>query len=432
MSGDALLVLMVLILLVAMFAGVDIATAMGVSAMAYLLIVRNVPFEIVPQKLLNGIDSFPMLAVPLFMLAGELMNQGSVTLRLVRFSQALIGHVQGGLAQVAVVANMIMSGMSGSAAADAAATGSVLIPAMKRAGYNSAFSAAVIASAATIGPIIPPSTIFVILGSMLGISIGQLFLGGAVPGLLMGLSLMVMVHFISKRANLPKGPRATRAELVGGIKDGFLSLLMPLFVIGSMISGIATPTEAAVIGVWYALFLGVVIYRDLTPAKIWRSFVETGILSASVMITIGAATIFGWVATAEQLGPKVAGAILGITTEPIYVLLLINIVLLILGTVGEPIPLIVILMPILFPMVTALGIDPIHFGVMVTLNLTIGMITPPVGLNLYVVSRISGDGLVALTKAIWPFIIMLVAVLMLITYVPILTLFLPRLLMGGG
>ena len=414
--------------------GMELGTAMGLSGMVYILYSwlgpSPIPLSIIPQNLIYGLDSFPLLAVPLFMLAGELMEKGGVTDRLVRFARAAVGHISGGLANVSVVVNMIMAGMSGSSVADAAATGTVLIPAMKKAKYPPEMAASVIAASATIGPIIPPSIPFVLIGSMTGVSIGRLFLGGAVPGILMGIMLLIATYLIARKRKMAKESVFHIKELLLSTGDAILPLLMPLVVLGTMVFGIATPTEAAGIAVAYALFLGGVVYREFTWRSISEAVKNSAVTTASICFTIAGASVIGWVATAEQVGPKLAQAFLSITDNPLLIMFMINALLLLLGFPLEPIPMIMMLIPILMPVVKQLGIDPVHFIVIFTINIQLALLTPPVGANLFVVTAISKSTILGVSRAIIPYILALLVALVILIIWPQITLWLPKLLMG--
>ncbi len=430
-----MLTLLFVVMLVLMLLGMDIAFSMGMACLVYLLITALGPFPIplavLPQKMVNGVDSFPLLAVPLFMLAGELMNRGGITQRLVRFATSMVGHLRGGLAQVVVVVNMIMAGMSGSAIADAAATGAVLIPSMVRTGYQPRFAAAVVGAASSCGPIIPPSIPFVIIGAIAEVSVGRLFLGGAIPGLFMGFSMMGLVYAIARRENFPREPRESWRSLATSARDAFLALLMPVIVIGGILSGATTPTEAAVLAVWYAFILGAGVYRELSLRGVPGLLTDMAVGSGAVMITVAAATVFGWLATAEKMGPRLIGAMTAVSASPLVLLFLVNVILLIMGCLMEPIPIMVLLAPILFPIMRKVGVDPVHLGVVFTLNITIGMLTPPVGLTLFLMSAIARVPVMAIARAALPFILLLIGVLLLITYVPQMVLWLPNLVMGS-
>lgn len=416
--------------LIALFVvGVPISISMGLAGFTTILIRGDIPIQVTAQRFVTGVDSFPLLAVPFFILAGALMNTGGVTDRLVRLANALVGHLTGGLGHVVVVTNMIMAGMSGSAVADAAGTGSVLIPAMMRSGFSPSFSAAVTASASTIGPIIPPSIPFVVYGVMASVSIGQLFLGGAVPGVLMGLYLMGVVYFISKKRGYAKGERVSCGTLASAFKSGLPALMLPVIILWGIVGGVVTPTEAAVLAVLYALFLGTVVYRELTPARLVQVFGEAALTSGTIMFIVAGASLLAWILTREQAGPALVSSVTSITTDPRLVLLLLNIVLLILGCFLETLSIMIILVPVLMPLIKALGIDPVHFGVVFTLNLMIGLITPPVGMSMFISCTIAKIKVTDFAKEIPLFVGALVAVLLIITYIPDIVLFLPHLLM---
>jgi C4-dicarboxylate transporter, DctM subunit len=419
------------LVLIGLFAlGVPIAVSMGLAAFSVIVLRGDVPFEVTAQRFVTGVDSFPLLAVPFFILAGALMNTGGVTERLVRLANALVGRLTGGLGHVVVVTNMIMAGMSGSAVADAAGTGSVLIPAMVRAGFGPAFSAAVTASASTIGPIIPPSIPFVVFGVLASVSIGRLFLGGAIPGILMGLYLMGAVYLISRKRGYGRGEASSPARLGAAFRSAVPALMLPLIILWGIVGGAVTPTEAAVLAVLYALFLGAFVYRELTWSRMAQVFCEAALTTGVIMFIVAGASLLAWIMTREQAGPTLVGAVTSVTRDPHLVLLLINIVLLILGCFLETLSLMILLVPVLIPLTNALGIDPVHFGVVFTLNLMIGLITPPVGMSMFIACSIARIGIVDFAREIPLFVVALIVVLLLITYYPPLVLFLPNLLMG--
>ena len=412
--------------------GLDLFTAMGAASLVYLLATRTgdmpLPLTLIPQQLVGGVDSFPLLAVPMFLLAGELMTRGGVTMRLVNFAGVLVGHIRGGLAQVSIVTNVIMAGMSGSAVADAASTGSVLIPGMVKRGYKPEYAAAVIAAAACIGPIIPPSLMFVVLGSMVSVSVGQLFAAGIIPGLLMGLAMMIVVYRQASKRNLPLEPRTTLPAFWKASRDAALALGMPVIILGAILSGFATPTEASVIAVVYAFVLGVFIYREIRWSDLVDIFATVAMTSAAVMVTVAAAQLFGWITTAEGLGKILGGMLTQFTNEAWVFLLIVNVMLLILGTVMEPIPIMILVVPILYPVATQLGIDPVHFGVVVVLNLMIGSLTPPVGINIFVTAAMARAPVMRVARECMGFIWILILVLLLITYIPKIVLWIPQIL----
>ena len=424
-----LLVSMLAILFVFSLAGMEIAWAIGLSAFVFILLSQltdpfGISFILYSQQMIVGLDGFILVAIPLFVFAGELMNVSGVTQRIVRMASAVVGHFHGGLANVGVVANFIMSGISGSALADAAATGTVLIPEMKKRGFPADFSAAVISSAATVGPIIPPSISFVLLGAIVEVSVGRLFMGGVVPGFIMFVSMFVLTWWICRKRNYPVEERTTIREKGNAFLAGSLALLAPVFVVGSIVGGIATPTEAATVAVFYTLFLGVVVYRTTK----WRDIVEaagrSAVASSVIMLTVATSQVFAMLAVQEKLGVILTTAMLQVS-ENVYVLLLMaNVLMLFLGMFMEILPIMLILAPILFPLFMGMGISDVHLGVVMVLNLMIGMITPPIGLNLFVLSAISGEGVIEIFRQAVPYFVVLVLVLALITYYPPLTLFL--------
>jgi len=384
---------------------------------------------IIPQTMILGVDSLELAAIPLFILSGELMNFGGITERLVVFSRSLIGHIQGGLSMVAVMVNMLMAGVSGSAVADASSTGSVLIPAMKEDGYDIDYSAALIASAATIGPILPPSIPMIVFAVVSQASIAKLFLGGAIPGLLMGLALMGTCYVFARRYNYSKLPRASFINIIKAFRDAFLALVMPIFIVAGVVFGFATITEIAAIAAAYAGILGFFVYRRIKISDLPRIFSDTAVTSAIVLITLATANSFGWIMSMSQIGAKLMAVLTPISQNPLVILLLLNIALIFIGCVFEPLPAIIIFVPIMLPLIKSLGIDIIHFGVIVVLNLMIGLLTPPVGLNFFITATIADRPPEAVIRKLWPFFIVLVFVLLLCTFFPIIVSWLPNLMM---
>jgi C4-dicarboxylate transporter DctM subunit len=423
--GTFLLVLFVLVLLL----GLPVTFGMGLLALAYLVVSGDFSLMTMAQKMVTGMDSFLLLAIPFFLLAGALMNAGGITARLVDFASTLVGHIHGGLGHVTVVANVIMAGMSGSAAADAAATGAVLIPGMIRQGYAPGFAAAISAAAACIGPIIPPSIAFVIYGSLTGVSVGRLFVAGLVPGLLMGVYLMVTCYVIARRRGYAAAVhRATAGEVWRSFLRASPAMLTPVVVLGGIVAGIVTPTEAAAVAVLYSLLLGLAS-RELRWRAIPAILTEVVVTTSVIYLLLGVFNLLGWILAVERIPQGLMGAFLSLTDDPRVVLLVINVLLFLLGIPIEPVPLMVILGPMLVPVVAKYGIDPVHFGVVFVFNVVLSVITPPIGTNMFITCRLARCSVGAFTRESLPFITALVLLLLLITYVPAVTLFLPDLLL---
>ena len=411
--------------------GLPIAVCMGFTAVIFFVVLGQADVLLMlPARMYSGTTSFTLLAIPFFILAGNLMNTGGMTQRLVHFAQCLVGHIRGGLGHVTVVTNMIMAGMSGSAVADATGTGVVLIPAMEKAGYPRAFSAALVGAASTIGPIIPPSIPFVIFGSITGTSVGRLFLGGFLPGVLMGLFLMITVAILSKRRGYRREQRATRRELLIAALQATPAWGAPIIIIGGILAGVFTPTEAAVAASLYALIVGMLVYGEIRLADLPRILWETAQNTIQVMFIISAAGIFGFLLIRQQVPMTLVEGLMSLTTTSWVVLLIINVILLILGCFMEAIAIMLLTIPVFMPLIARVGVDPVHFGVVMTLNLMIGLLTPPVGMCLYAVSAISKVPLWPLAKELVPYIVALTVCLGLVTYVPGLVLWIPNLVMG--
>ncbi|HKQ27946.1 MAG TPA: TRAP transporter large permease [Burkholderiales bacterium] len=426
-----MLAAMMLVLLVFTLLGMEIAWAIALSCFAYIALSQftdnPTQFALFAQQMTVGLDSFVLVSVPLFIFAGELMNVCGVTQRLVRVAAVLVGHMHGGLANVGVVANFLMSGISGSAVADAAATGTVLVPEMKKRNFPGDFACAVIACAATVGPIIPPSIAFLLLASIINISVGQLFLAGIVPGFLMFIAMFVVTWWLCKRRNYPREARATGEERRTAFRDGVLALIAPAVIVGSIVGGIATPTESAAIAVGYTLFLGLAVYRNTTLSAVIHAAGTAAIGSALVMLTVAASQIFAWLAVQERLGELLTSSMLALSDNVYVMLLLVNLLMLLLGMFMELVPIMFILAPIMFPWLAKMGVSEVQFGVVMVLNLMIGMITPPIGLNLMVLAAITGEDVMRIFRASISYVWALLAVLVAITYIPQLTLFIPQL-----
>ncbi len=410
-----------------MLMNVPIAFSMLIAGTAFLVGRGDVLLGI-PQRMMAGPDSIPILAVPFFVFAGLLMNSTGITERIFRFSLALVGHIKGSLGHVNVLGSIIFAGMSGSGAADCAGIGAIELEAQRKAGFDDDFNVGVTLSSATIGPIIPPSIPMVLYGTLASVSVGALFLGGVVPGLLMGASLCVMVYYYAKKRDYPVYKRATAKEMLLATAMAFWALITPMIILVGITLGVFTPTEAAIVTVVYALFLGVVVYRELTLAKFREVVLETIQTTAVFIFIVSAANLFAWVLTREQLPQMVAKALFSISRNPVVVLLILNVFLLIVGCFMEGLAALIVLIPILLPAIQQVGIDPVHFGVVAVLNLTIGALTPPVGTYLYIMVRVARMSFEEVVRATLPWTVPLVVVLLLISFFPQLVLWLPTLL----
>ncbi len=425
MTGFLSLAFIVLIII-----GMPIGFVLGVTGFLGMLKMHSpIVLQLVPQRYFAGVDMFTLMAMPFFILAGEIMNKTGITHRLVKFSNVLVGHLQGGLAHANIVASIFFAGITGAAVSDTAAIGSMLIPAMVEEGYDKDFSAAITAASSIIGPTIPPSNIMVIYGAFMQVSIAGLFMTGLVPGLLLGFALMIMTARIARKRGYPVGEeRATLKEMFVGFKDAIVALLMPIIILGGILSGIFTPTEAAAVAVAYAMFLGFFVYRNLKLSDLIPLFLKMARTTGIVFLVISAASILGWVLAIEQIPEKVAALMLGISSNKYILMLLILGLLLIVGMFMDIAAALIILGPILHPLAVSLGYHPLHFGIIMVLALNIALMTPPVGACLFVACGISKLTLEQISKEIWPFIIVEIGVLFLITFVPDIAMFLPRLL----
>jgi len=387
------------------------------------------------RNVYNGMDSFPLMAIPFFMLAGVLMNRGGITSRLVEFSQAIMGHFRGGLAHVNILSSMLFAGLSGSAVADTSAIGSMLVPAMVKNGYTRKFSAAITAASSVIGPIIPPSGIMIIYSYVMGESVAALFLAGIIPGILVGLGLMLMTWVMAQRYDFPVATkRATWSERGNASIKAFFPLLTPLIILGGILGGIFTPTEASAVAVAYALIVSLFILKSMTVRDLPKVLTEAAMVSSVVLLLVGAAMAFKTVVSLSHAPEILAAWILGLSDNPLILLFLINLLLFVVGMFLDAGPAIIILAPILGPIFINLGVHPVHFAIIMSVNLTVGLATPPMGLVLFVASSVSGERIESISKAILPFLLVEVVVIFMITYIPAVSLAIPRyfgFIMGG-
>jgi tripartite ATP-independent transporter DctM subunit len=425
------LVVLVCSFLTFVFMGIPIFIGMGLASVVYCTIFWNSSsFITIAAEMVEFLNNFAFLCVPFFILAGDLMNTGGITRRLVNFSTALVGHIRGGLSHVNIIVSMVFSGVSGSAVADTSAVGSVLIPAMKKEGYPASYAAAVTAASSTIGPIIPPSIPMVVYGMLTEESIGKLFLAGAIPGLMVGLYLLGASYFISRKRNFPARPRVSFPTLLKSFLDGTLALLMPLIIVGGIVSGIVTPTEAGVLAVVYALTIGLVVYRELKLKDLPRIFSRSMLSSAYLMAIVASAGIFSYLVAEMRAGEILLNFFSQISQSKWVILIILNIFFLIWGCILEPMTALVVVVPMLMPLVKSVGIDPIHFGVVIVLNLMIALFTPPVGIVLYLATSLSGERLKVVIKETPAFLIALILALICVTFFPGLSLWLPRIFFG--
>lgn len=417
-----------LVLVVLMMLGVPIAFSLGIASAGYMAVNGN-SLAMVVQRMVNGANSFTMLAIPFFFMAGELMNISGVTDKIIKLARVLVGHMKGGLAQVNIVASIFFAGVSGSATADTAALGTALIPAMVKEGYDLDFSAAITVSSSCVGPIIPPSITLVLYGILTRTDVGRLLIAGIVPGLLVAFTQMIYTHFYSIKMNYPSYPKATPKEMGHAVVHGFSALMMPIIIIGGTMSGMFTPTESAAIAVLYGIIIGFFVYRNITIPKFYESLKKVGVSSMNNMLILAAASCFSWVLTMSRAPNTLVKLMLSVSTNKTVLTLMILGVLIVIGFFMQASQALVVLAPILLPIAKAIGIDPVHFGLIMVVTLTFGGCTPPVGSMLFVVNSITKMGFARLTKAMIPLYLPLIIAILLITFVPQLSLFLPNLMM---
>ena len=414
-------------LLALFFLNVPIAVSIGLASAAALIFTSSIPPVVLVQKMFTATDSFPLMAVPFFILAGALMESGGISRRLVDFANSIVGRFSGGLAFVAIIACIFFGAISGSAVACVAAIGTILIPSMVRRGYDAPFSTAVQACAGTLGVMIPPSIPMIIYGVMTGVTIGGLFMGGILPGFFVGGSLMIVAWIIARKRGYKGDEKASAARIWTTFKDAILALLMPAIILGGIYGGVFTPTEAAVVAVVYGFVIGFFVYKELNFRDLKGILVDSVVGTAMIMFIIATSSVFSWILTAQKIPQSVAEAILSFSRNPVVVMFLINVLLLFIGTFMETVASIIILVPVLLPVIMQLGIDPLHFGVLIVVNLAVGMVTPPLGVCLFMGCRIGNVSLEEITRAAWPFIMVMILDIFILAYVPWISTVLPKL-----
>lgn len=405
-------------LLVGLAIGLPIAFSLLFSSVVLMIFKDMFDSQILAQNLIEGANNFPLMAIPFFILAGEFINASGMSNRIVNFAMSLVGHLRGGLGYVTILAGVLFAGISGSAIADTAALGAILIPMMVARGYDEKYSTGVVASSGIIATVFPPSIALILFGVVGGVSITKLFMGGIIPGILMALGLFIAWYFVSKLDKSELPARKSFKEIISAMKEAVWALLLPIIIIGGLRGGIFTPTEAAVVVAVYSLFIGVVIYKELSPKKIYESLISAGKTTSVVLFIVAVAMVSAWLITVANIPQDVIGLLNPLIDHPIILLLMINLLFLLVGMVMDIAPAILIFTPMLLPLVTAAGIDPIYFGIIVVINLSIGLITPPVGTVLYVAGGVSNIGITNVVKGVWPFLVAHLLVLLLLILFP--------------
>ncbi|PID57275.1 C4-dicarboxylate ABC transporter permease [candidate division KSB3 bacterium] len=420
--------ILITIFIVTMAMGIPIAFVFGISSIVYFLFLSNMPLTMIGLQLYNGVDSFVLLAIPFFILAGQLMNRTGITKDLVEFVQVLVGRLPGALAQVNIVVSILFAGLTGAAVADTAAIGSILIPAMKKEGYAASYSAAVTTASSIIGPIIPPSIIMVIYGTITGESIGALFMGGFIPGVLIGVGLMILASVYAIREHHPRRTESIpRHEIWRRTKSALVGIIMPVIIIGGILTGQFTATEAASLACGYALLVGLLLYRSLTVKDILESLLEAAVVSSVILLIISTAKLFGMILTIERIPTQIAQIMMSVTENKIIFLLLVNVFLLFMGMIMETGANIILLAPILLPLAVKYGVHPLHFALIMIVNVNIGLTTPPLGVCLFTAAPIAKTSYESIAIKVLPFVAMEILVLLVITYIPDLVLIVPKL-----
>src|SRR5215510_4550828 len=426
-SAPAALAAMLAVLVVLIALQTPIAFAVGISCIVYVVLRGDIPLIVVPHRVMGGMDSFLLLALPLFVLAGDLMNTGGITERLVAFARALVGHIRGGLGMTTVVSEYLFSGISGSSAADVSAVGSLLIPSMTRAGYSPELAVSIVAAASAMGVLVPPCLMMVVLASLTDLSIAALFIAGFLPAAAMAVLLLALIYVQARRENLPRERRASMRTLINAASRGTLPLIAPVIILGGILGGIVTPTEAAVLAVIYALVLGLAVYREIRLRDLMPILVNTAALTGMVMLLVGTASMLSWIFASQGVPKLIADLLLGFSSSPALVLLVTILVFVPLGAVLEGVPAMIILVPVFFPIIARFGVDPLHYGVLVVASLGLGLFVPPFGVGFFIACALGRTTVEGAARAYLPYLAVLLVGLLLVAFVPWITLVVPRL-----
>jgi len=417
-----LLFAFVILLLIA----TPVSFAMGLATVIAIVWQGKVPLNTVVTQMVSGMDSFPLMAIPFFILAGELMERAGISERLVNLAKALVGHIRGGLGMVVILGEYLFSGISGSTAADVSAIGSLLIAPMERAGYSKGEAVAIVSAATAMGILVPPSIFMIVLASMTNQSIGAMFVAGFLPAVVMALGLIVFIYWQARKLNIPREPRATLRHLLRAAGDGVIAMVMPGIIFGSIFGGITTVTEAAVIAVLYAAFVGLVVYRRFSLAKLPEILLASTINSAMIMFLVGAATVFSWILTIERVPQAVAQLVRSVSSAPWLFLAVSNLIFILFGAILEGLPALIVFVPVMYPIAMQFGLDPLHYGILIIASIGIGVFLPPIGVGLFIACAIAKLNIVESARYMAPYFIMLVLGLLVVTYVPWFTLILPH------
>jgi C4-dicarboxylate transporter DctM subunit len=418
-----LLIAFVILLLIA----TPVSFAMGLAAILAIVWQGKVPLNTVVTQMVSGMDSFPLMAIPFFILAGELMERAGISERLVNLAKALVGHIRGGLGMVVILGEYLFSGISGSTAADVSAIGSLLIAPMERAGYSKGEAVAIVSAATAMGILVPPCIFMIVLASMTNQSIGAMFVAGFLPAVVIALGLIVFIYWQARKLNIPREPRASLRHLLRAVGDGVIAMVMPGIIFGSIFGGITTVTEAAVIAVLYAAFVGLVVYRRFSLAKLPEILLASTINSAMIMFLVGAATVFSWILTIERMPQAVAQLVRSVSSAPWLFLAVSNFIFILFGAILEGLPALIVFVPVMYPLAMQFGLDPLHYGILIIASIGIGVFLPPIGVGLFIACAIARLNIVESAKYMAPYLIMLVLGLLVVTYVPWFTLILPHL-----